>query len=193
MKSTTNNAICTEYQTLVREMMLESEHQRTEFDLAWVRQKEWEVVPVERAQHFIPDEIKTIVSALAGRGYSKCIAVTTEELGPLPACYELSISEEDFYEFNRELGLFRCLLTDQDRSWAISCTESYNLFAGPGSLIEAMLGKSVNDGWRAYWEFVAQPSVDPYGMLHQSATRYAAALGHPVETYADHVEPPKPQ
>jgi hypothetical protein len=193
MKPTNNNAQCTEYQTLVREMMLESEPQRTEFDLAWIRQKEWEVVPVERSQHFIPEEIKAIVSALAGRGYSKCIAVTTEELGPLPACYELSISEEDFYEFNGELGLFRCLLTGQDRSWAISCTESYNLFAGPGSLLEAMLGKSVDDGWRAYWEFIAQPSVDPYGMLHQSAARYAVALGHPVEPYADHVEPPKQQ
>ena len=193
MKPTNNNAKCTEYQTLVREMMLESEPQRTEFDLAWIRQKEWEVVPVERAQHFFPGEIKAIVSALAGRGYSKCIAVTTEELGPLPACYELSISEEDFSEFNRELGLFRCLLTDQDRSWAISCTESYNLFAGPESLIETMLGKSVNDGWRAYWEFIAQPHMDPLGMLHQSATRYALALGQPVEPYADHVEPPKPQ
>jgi hypothetical protein len=174
-------------------MMLDDEPLRSEFDLAWVRQKEWEVVPVERAQHFIPEEIKAIVSALAGRGCVQCIAVATEELGPLPSCFELSVSEEDFYEFNKELGLFRCLLTDQDRSWAISCTESYNLFAGPASLIEAMLGKSVEDAWKAYWEFIAQPSVDPYGMLHQSATRYAVALSHPVEPHPRSLDQPKAQ
>jgi hypothetical protein len=172
-------------------MMLDDEPLRSEFDLAWIRQKEWEVVPVERAQHFIPEEIKAIVSTLADRGCAKCIAVATEELGPLPSCFELSVSEEDLYEFNQELGLFRCLLTDLDRSWAISCTESYNLFAGPKTLIEAMLGKSVEEGWKAYWDFVAQPSVDPYGMLHQSAARYAVALSRPVEPHPSVLDSPK--
>lgn len=180
MKPTNNNARCTEYQTLVREMMLESEPLRYEFDLAWICNNKWEVVPVDAGRHFIPEEISAIVSTLADRGCTKCIAVATEELGPLPTCYELSISEEDLYEFNKELGLFRFLLTDRDRSWAISCTESYNLFAGPESLIEAMLEKNVEDAWKAYWELIAQPSVDPYGMLHQSATRYAVALNRPV-------------
>jgi hypothetical protein len=176
MKPIDSEETCGKYRSLVREMMLPDERLGDEFNLDWVRERGWEVVPVERAQHFIPEEITTIVSALAQAGYSECVAVATEPLDPLPACYGLSISEDDFREFKKECGLFHYLLTDKNRTWAISCTDAYNLFAGPHELLEAMLGKSIKEAWQTYWDFIAQPSMDPNGLLHKSANRYASLL-----------------
>ena len=177
MKPISNAKVCSRYQRLIQEMMLPDERLGDEFNLDWVRKKQWGVVPVERAQHFIPEEISIIVSALRQAGYSECVAVATEPLDPLPACYSLLISEDDFREFNRECGLFHYLLTDESRTWAISCTDAYNLFAGPAELVKAMLGRPIKDAWQIYWTFIEQQSMDVKGPLHQAASRYAALQG----------------
>jgi hypothetical protein len=167
-----NAETCKKYQERVKAMMLHQEYLENEFSLDWIRENEWIVVPVERAQHFILEEIVAIVAALIHAGYSECLAIATEPLGPYPACYHLSLSVEDFHSFNCECGLFRYLLTDQSRTWAISCSELYNLFAGPSKLVEAMLGRSIQDAWLEFQNFIDQPSVDPDGLLRRSASRY---------------------
>jgi len=130
MKPITETTQVEHYQELVREMTHADAHRGYEFNDEWVQRRGWKVVPVEDTCHFAAEEIATLVPVLRGAGYSECVAVATEPLDPAPACYRLSISEEDLREFNKECGPFRYLLTSEDRTWAISCNEWYNLFAG---------------------------------------------------------------
>ena len=176
MNVLTNSEDCNRWHELVRDMTLHEEYWESEFDLDWLRGKGWIVIPAERAQHFIPAEISTMVSALNRRGFAECMAVATEPLDPLATCYTLAITESDFISFNKECGLFRFLLTDDARNWAVSCSESYNLFAGPRDLVEQMLGQSVADAWRSFWTFLDEPSIDPDGLLHQAAKRYLSLI-----------------
>jgi hypothetical protein len=165
------------YRELVQAMTESEPGQADQFNTEWLLHQDWKVVPVEDVSHFSPEQRDHMVAALNRAGYQEGVAVATEPLGDMPECYTIEISEMGLEEFNRECGLFRFLLTTKDRYWAISCTESYNLFAGPPELLEAMLGKSIKDAWQAYWDFIGQPSMDPNGLLHQSANRYAALQG----------------
>src|SRR6266498_3736159 len=156
------------YRKLVREMMLTLEHEECEFNPDWVHDHGWKVVPVESMARIPKDDIPRIVSVLKGRGYNSCVAVVTESgylqplgpsnhlLGDMPTCYLVSIDEADLQELNRELGPFRFQLTDDDRSWAISCNEWYNLFASKPDLLEAMLGKPIQKAQEEFMEFASQ-------------------------------------
>jgi hypothetical protein len=62
----------------------------------------------------------------------------------MATCYLLSINEADLREFNHELGSFRAVLTTDNRSWAISCSEWYNLFAAEPELLAALLAKPID-------------------------------------------------
>jgi hypothetical protein len=143
------------YQALAREMTLADARRGYDFDDEWVRRHDWKVVPVEDASHFAPEQIADVVTALRAAGYCECVAVATEPLDPAPTCYWLSVSEEDLQNFNKEWGAFRFLLTDADRNWAISCNEWFNLFAGPSGLLEAMLGKSIEDAREVFLEYAS--------------------------------------
>lgn len=134
------------YRALVSEM---TEHE-TEFSSQWLARTGWKVVPCESGGRFFPEDIPRLVSALNAVGSLECFAVTTEDLGNVPPCYLVSVSEEGFRELNERLGMFQFLLTDEARSWAISCTVFYNLFAGPEKLVEAMLGKPVVEAQEAF-------------------------------------------
>src|SRR5713226_9250643 len=90
-----------------------------EFSTDWIRKRGWKVVPVEDGNHFAPQDIAALVPALQKAGYSECFAVATEPLGNLPACYRVSITEEDFRNFNAVCVLFRYIVMDEARSWAI--------------------------------------------------------------------------
>ena len=175
------------YRKLVREMMLAQKGKEYEFDSEWVSRHGWKVVPVESAMRLDKDEIPTLVSALKGAGYTRCVAVVTEAgytqpvgpdnalLGNSPTCYLLSIEEADFQEFNRELGPFRSVLTDEGRSWAISCNEWYNLFGGRPDLLEALLGEPIEQARQEFFEFASSMAKgDPEEPLMQVAERYAA-------------------
>lgn len=105
------------------------------------------------------------------------MAVTTEDLGETPPCYLVSVSEEGLQELNRELGMFQFLLTDESRSWAISCTVFYNLFAGPEKLVEAMLGKPIPEAEKEFLQFatgMARGGNSKDAFLLEVARRYAA-------------------
>jgi hypothetical protein len=175
------------YRELVREMMLPQEGKEYEFDSVWVSSRGWKVVPVESAVRLPKDDIPRLVSVLAGAGYTRCIAVTNEAgytrplgpgnqlLGDIPTCYLLSVEEADFREFNRQLGPFRSVLTSQDRDWAISCNEWYNLFAGKRDLVEALLGKAIGQARTEFLEFaslLAKGNTDE--PLMRTAQHYAA-------------------
>src|SRR5271154_620647 len=122
MKPITDPTAVTYFQRLVDEMTVPNGTYEREFDEAWLQSHQWKVVPVAtEVSHFSPEEIEWIVPSLNHAGYSQCSAVATEPLDPLPLCYEMSISAEDFRNFNRECGLLRYLLMDEARSWAISC------------------------------------------------------------------------
>lgn len=174
MKPITEKAQVEHYQALVREMTLTDPNQSYKFNDEWVHRRGWKVVPVEDTCHFAADEIATLVPVLRRAGYSECVAVATEPLDPAPACYRLSISEEDLREFNKECGPFRYLLTDEDRAWAISCNEWYNLFAGKPELLEAMLGKPIEEARAEYLSFATALAKKPDEPLLEVAKHYAA-------------------
>jgi len=127
------------YHALIGEMT----EDRIQFKTNWLRQKNWCVVPVEDGMHFSAGDLERIVLALQHAGYHQCITIAAEALDPLPPCYRMSITEDDFREFNRTCGLFWFLITDEHGSWAISCNDSYDLFAGERKLVEAMVGKAI--------------------------------------------------
>jgi hypothetical protein len=144
-----------------------------EFSAEWIRARGWKVVPVEDGNHFAPEDISALVPALHKAGYRECFAVATEPLGELPACYHMSITEEEFCNFNSKCGLFRYALIDEARSWAISCNEWYNLFAADPRLLEAMLGKSIESARQEYLKFAMQLSKQPDEPLVRVAKHYA--------------------
>jgi hypothetical protein len=135
-------------------MTIAEENHEYELDPGWLRNHGWKVMPVEDGNHFAPDDIALIVLALKKAGYSECVVAATEPLGPLSVFYSVLITEDDFRNFNAECGLFRYLLTVEDRSWAISCNEWYNLFAGNPEMLEAMLGRSIEQARQDYLRFV---------------------------------------
>jgi hypothetical protein len=133
------------------------------FDPEWIQNRGWCVVPVEDSSHFNNEEIRCIISALDTAGSKLCFAIAAPDLPTEFAnVYELSVSEEGFEAFNAEFSIFRVLLTATDRSWAISCNEWFNLFAGPEGLVERMLGVSIGEARR---EFLAYA-----GMVEQGGT-----------------------
>ncbi len=156
--------------------MMEAEPGRTyEFSADWVRKASWKVVPVEDTCHFAPVEIATIVQALKAAGYHACFAIASESVDPAPSCYRLAISEEELRAFNEKCGPFRYVLTDENRSWAVSCNEWYNLFAGKQNLVEALLGESIDQARTEFLKFVLlMAKGDPNEPLKRVAERYAA-------------------
>ena len=163
------------YTALAAEMMLPDEYEECKFRPDWILRRGWKVVPVEDGNHFRPWEIDRIIPALLNAGHHECRAIATEPLEPFPSCFQLAISPADFLTFNSECGLFRFLLTDETRSWAISCNELYNLFAGERSLVEAMLGTTIEEARKRFLAF-AEPLAlgdSEYPML-RVARHYAA-------------------
>jgi hypothetical protein len=163
------------YKKLAAEMMLADEYLECNFRPGWILQRGWKVVPVENGNHFKGWEIDGIVPALQIAGYHNCIAVATEPMGLLPSCFQLAMIPEDLHAFNHECGLLRFLLTEETMSWAISCSELYNLFAGEQSLVEAMLGIPVEVARKRFLAF-AEPlaSGNPEHPLLKAAKLYAA-------------------
>lgn len=170
MKPISDKTEIAKYQALVSEMTVNE----YEFNVQWIRQTDWKVVPVEDGAHFAEENISGFVSGLRGAGYTRCLAVATEPLGDMPPCYRLSISEADFREFNRVCGAFRFVLTDEERSWAISCNEWYLLFAGEESLLEAALQMPIPTAREKFMNF-ARPLAkgDAADPLLKVAQHYA--------------------
>lgn len=171
MKTVTDASQIEKYKALVSEMT----EYRTEFNPQWLARTGWKVVPAQSGGRLFREDIPRIVSALSAAGYVQCFAATTEDLGDMPPCYMVSVSEEGFHELNRELGMFQFLLTDETRTWAISCTLFYNLFAGPGKLVEAMLGKPAAEAQKEFLEIATKISRgNPNDVFMKVARRYAA-------------------
>src|SRR5437867_7254049 len=140
----------------------------------WARAHGWKIVPAEDAAHFSPQEVNGLVAALNDAGFRECIAVATEPIDKLPSCYRVAVSVPDLREFNRECGVFRYLLTTQNRDWAISCNEWFNLFAGPPRLVEKMLGKPIDQAHKDFLAFARDLTNNPDEPLMKAAIRYAA-------------------
>jgi hypothetical protein len=136
--------------------MMEAESGRTyDFDTEWVRKAGWAVVPVEDTCHFAPIEVETICRVLRSANYQECLAIASEPVDPAPSCYRLPITKEGLLAFNRECGPFRYVLTDENRLWAISCNEWYNLFAAKRELLEALLGQTIEEARQEFVEFAS--------------------------------------
>ena len=176
------------YGGLFGEMMLKRDGEECEFSPAWLSNHGWMVVPAESMARIPPADIPRIVAALRELGYASCTAVfnepgyiralpafvPTDPPSNMPTCYRVTVDEADFGELNRTLGLFRFILAAEDRSWAISCTEWYNLFAGAESFLEALLGRPIERARQEFMQFASLMargnSGDP---LVQTALRYA--------------------
>jgi hypothetical protein len=177
MKPMTDPNCVERYVQLVNEMLLSKETYERDFDLSWLRHQGWIVVPVKSEYgHFSPQEIERIVPVLNSAGYTQCVAVATEFLDPLPTCYQLSISQEDFRTFCQKCALLAYLLMDEDRSWAISCYGAYKLIAGPQRMVEALLGTVISSARAEFKGFArmldAGLTRTPYTIM---ASRYAGA------------------
>lgn len=158
---------------LIREMATLSENRGYYLNQAWLKSHEWVVVPVEDSGHFAEEEIARIVPALVSSGYPECIAVGTLDLpDPLPTCFEFSISVDELRQFNAECGIFRFLLTCPARSWSISCNEWFNLFAGPPTLVEKMLGISIGQARNEFLEYAKLVEQGSDGGLVEIAHQY---------------------
>lgn len=177
------------YSKLVRQMMLADSGRECQFKPDWVRGHGWKVVPVESMGRIPEPDIPRIVSTLKRAGYTECIAVFNEPgyIQQLPltvasdppsdmaTCYLVSIDEADFKNFNRELGAFRSVILPEDRSWAISCNEWYNLFGAEPKPLEALLGQPIEHARREFAELaaaVARGNADE--ALLKVAEHYAA-------------------
>jgi hypothetical protein len=170
MKPITDPAQVEHYGTLVSEMMLADEHEENQFKPDWVRRHGWKIVPVESATRLSEEDIPRLVSVLKGAGYKQCltvfnepgyiqrlpVSVASEPAREMATCYLLSVDEANLRAFNRDLGLFRSVLTPEDRSWAISCSEWYNLFAGKPDFVEALLGKPIEQAQLEFREFASR-------------------------------------
>lgn len=151
----------TRVRDLIRRMTIPEQDRGYDFNPEWIHERGWHVVPVEDSGHFADEEISRIVPVLTAAGITSCFAVGALDLPPeVATVYELSVSGEDFEAFNAEFGIFRVLLTNADLSWAISCNEWFNLFAGPESLIEQMLGVPIDCARR---DFLAYAGVVEQG------------------------------
>lgn len=172
---------------LIMEMMVMEEGEECEFNPKWIRAHNWKVVPAESMARLPEPDIPRIVRALKAANYHEGVAIYNEpgsiqamtimvESDPpdiLSTCYQVSVNEGDFLELNRVFGPFRFLLTTETRSWAISCNEWYNLFAGPSELLEAMLGKSIPKAREKYLSFATALAKGPNEPLLEVARRYA--------------------
>ncbi len=166
---------CSHCNELLKQMMSGDEERGYDFRLDWVRKQGWKVVPAESMARIPRPDIPRLTSVLNRADVTKCVAIATEDLGDTPTCYELAVSEAGFLQLNRELGAFRFLLTDENRSWAISCNEYYNLFAGRPDLVEAFLGEPIESAERRFLEFAtALAEGDPTYPLLSIAKQYAA-------------------
>jgi hypothetical protein len=146
---------------LIREMTTPQQDRGYDFNPAWVQKRSWSVVPVEDSGHFAEEEISRIVPALFSAGCGSCFSVGAPEMpAEFASSYELSASQDDFRAFNAECGVLRVLLTNADLSWAISCNEWFKLFACPPSLLEHMLGCSIEEARR---EFLAYAGMVEQG------------------------------
>ncbi len=163
------------YMKLAAEMMRADEYYEFDFRPDWILQRGWKVVPVKNENHFRDSEIDRIVPALQSAGYDHSIAIATEPMGLLPTCFELAITPFDLQEFNENCGLLRFLLTEETMSWAISCSEFYNLFAGEQFIVEAILGIPIEEARKRFLAF-AEPLAfgDPEHPLLKAARLYAA-------------------
>lgn len=148
---------------LIPEMTLPERDRGYGFNPEWIERRRWCVIPVEDSGHFADEEISHIIPALNAAGCTSCFAIGAPDLpAEFAHVYELSVSEEDFQVFNAEFGILRVLLTDAGLSWAISCNEWFNLFAGPESLIEQMLGVPLDGARRDFLAYA--------GLVEQGGT-----------------------
>jgi hypothetical protein len=175
MKPITDASRVDQYFMLVDEMLLDKGTYQRNFDPAWLRHRGWKVVPVENEiSHFSPEEIERIVPALNQSGYSECLAVATEPLDPRPGCYQVTVSEDDFRNFNKECGLLAYLLMDDARSWAISCYGTYKLFAGPTETLKTLLGIPISVARADFQKFAEDlDQGDVNSPFQKMALRYA--------------------
>jgi hypothetical protein len=158
---------------LVREMAVLTEDRGYDFVPTWVQKQGWVVVPVENTGHLAEEEIERIVPALASVGQHSCFAVGALELSdPLPGSYEIDVSADDLQHFNAECGAFRFLLTASDLSWAISCNEWFNLFAGPRAIIERMVGSPIEQARHDFLDYATLVEQAPEGRLVEIARQY---------------------
>ncbi|MCC6264792.1 MAG: hypothetical protein IT169_14530 [Bryobacterales bacterium] len=160
---------------LIREMATLTENRGYDFNPAWLEKYNWVVVPVEDTGHFAEEEIARIVPALVSSGHSKCLAIGALDLpDPLPTHFEFPISDNELRNFNAECGIFRFLLTCPERTWAISCNEWFNLFAGPQALVEDMLGISIGQARDEFLEYAKVVEQGSEGGLVSVARMYGA-------------------
>lgn len=157
----------------IRQMAVLTEDRGYDFIPAWVQKYGWVVVPVENTGHLAEEEIEQIVPALASLGQHSCFAIgALELLDPLPGSYEVEVSADDLQHFNAECGAFRFLLIANNLSWAISCNEWFNLFAGPKDLIERMVGTPIEQARHDFLDYATLVEQAPEGRLVEIARRY---------------------
>jgi hypothetical protein len=176
------------YGRLFGEMMLTGDGEECDFNLDWIRSHGWKVVPAESMSRIPQPDIPRIVAVLRGAGFHRCVVVfnepgylqslpvivPSEPQSDLATCYQVSVDEVGFTEINRQLGPFRFIVSDESRSWTISCNEWYNLFAGKPHLVEALMGKPIEDARQDFLDGALRADGYIDESLLGVASRYAS-------------------
>lgn len=125
-------------------------------NLDWLRARGATAVPVESAFHFDQLDASRLAAALHASGYGECLAVATEELAAMPACYRVETTEEGLLDFSRECGHFNYVLVTEDRAVAVLCTsEDYFVVSGPEHFVAAAVGGGVDEARRHFLDFAS--------------------------------------
>ncbi|TAN30642.1 hypothetical protein EPN29_14270 [bacterium] len=113
--------------------------------LDWARGRAFQVVPAESAARIPAADIPRLAAALKEFSGGSAIAVNIDVTDERGDAFDVQIGPEGLTEVNRELGLYRFLLTREDEPWAIACNEWYNLFAAPAELLTELLGGTLEE------------------------------------------------
>jgi hypothetical protein len=188
MKPITDAVEVARYAKLFGEMMLTLDGEECDFNLDWIRSHGWKVVLAESMARLPQPDIPRIVAALSRAGFQWCVVmfnepgymqsfpvnVPSDPPSDLPTCYQVSVDEVGFSEINRQLGPFRFIVSEESRSWTISCNERYNLFSAKTELLEGVMGKSIEQAHRDFLESVSMTDGYADESLLEVASRYSS-------------------
>jgi hypothetical protein len=145
---------------------------------AWIIDRGWIVVPVEKGRHFEEDDAARTARAMRGFGYEQCYAVATEPMDDDPHAYSVPATRDGLIDFSRTTAGLNFILIPQDLSFAVLCTsEDYNLYAGSRDFVELALGTDVDSARAQFREIAADEWWQ--GRLLQVSERYEALSAPP--------------
>jgi hypothetical protein len=124
-----------------------------------VRRNAWVVVPVETHAHFSSRQIEQLAGAFARLGYSKLDGLVLDEPYISRGSVEIPATENGLRAHNAAHRIDNLVFAPRDRSFAIICHIDYFwLVVGKKDVVEAVLGRSIDEARREFVEYAREGS-----------------------------------